>query len=492
MSKQYIVVESKKFRLHGLRFRIVDSSEYRSSYMNNSIYLSKKCKLSNKENISFLRNVLELANTIDIKINYNTSKWQTVNLFIQKEKNIKPVKKKVENSENKQKFDELSLCISEQDNLLIQSFKQSLQPLRRSLKHKNTYNYQYDPVTGKLVASKSSISKRTDQSVSTIFSKYAELPYSNKSFQIQFKSYGVVQDSIKHSFLAFHQVDLNSLGVLYHTVDKEYFNGSYIFYLKNDIPVNYRIYKMNDLQLRRMSAILNNDSEYGFIICDNYWQLRNILSTYEEYKCVVKDLRKRTVEIMSLTEVRNLLLPFSYKCMYEFFFCKSLEEANDLQETLTEEFDNPNSEYCIYTDGSYSGGINYGSAFVVVRNGELYDQFSRYGFCNKTYEAQGSSIAEFTAIIEAMQYIKVNKLRDVTIFSDEVHAVVRLNDFSTNKNSGLLIEFANKMNKLREQLKNNGCKVKFKYVKGHSTNQWNQLVDNLAVRIRRMYQGEYF
>ena len=91
-----------------------------------------------------------------------------------------------------------------------------------------------------------------------------------------------------------------------------------------------------------------------------------------------------------------------------------------------------------------------------------------------------------------MQYIKVNKLRDVTIFSDEVHAVVRLNDFSTNKNNGLLIDFANKMNKLREQLKSSGCKVRFKYVKGHSTNQWNQLVDNLAVRIRRMYQGEYF
>ena len=482
MSKQYIVVESKKIRTKGLRFKIVEERDYRLNYMNNPQYLSKRCKQSNKSNISFLRTIFELTNSFPITINYESNKWQLISPIKVQEVSIENQDKKAQ-----QKFDELSLFISDEDSSLIQSFKQSLQPLRRSLKHKNNYKYQYDPVTGELIAN-----KEIPNAYINIFSSEVESIHCNKEFQIQFKSFGVLKDNIQHSFLAFYQVSLNPLGVLFHTVNKEYFNNSYIFYLKDNVPVNYRIYKMNDLQLKRMSCIINESLPYGFIICDNYWQIKNIMSTYQNYVGVVKDLRKRTVDILSLESIRNLLLPFSYKCMYEFFFCKTLEEARDLQENLIETFDDADSEYCIYTDGSYSGGINYGSAFVVVRNGKLYDQFSRYGFCSKTYESQGSSIAEFTAILEAMKYIKVNKLRDVTIFSDEVHAVVRLNDFSTNRDNNLLIDFANKMSNLREQLKSNGCKVKFKYVKGHSTNQWNQLVDNLAVRIRRMYQGEYF
>jgi ribonuclease HI len=124
----------------------------------------------------------------------------------------------------------------------------------------------------------------------------------------------------------------------------------------------------------------------------------------------------------------------------------------------------------IYTDGSYRKKISAASSamLVVFPDGKLYTEHKYLG--NKT-----NNYAELFAVKMALSWCFKQKLlnEQILICSDSTYAIGISSGKMTPKANKELAEVANH---LYECFSN----IKIEWVKSHSTNKYNKLVDTIA------------
>ena len=139
------------------------------------------------------------------------------------------------------------------------------------------------------------------------------------------------------------------------------------------------------------------------------------------------------------------------------------------------EFDNIN--YIIYTDGACIGNPGKGgwAAIIIEPTGER----EIFGYEKSTTNNR----MELKAVIEALKEIEVNS--QISLFSDSKYVIDgitkwiknwKINDWkTTNKKEIKNLDLWMDLDKLTSKLK-----ISWKWVKGHSTNEYNNRVDRLA------------
>jgi len=135
-----------------------------------------------------------------------------------------------------------------------------------------------------------------------------------------------------------------------------------------------------------------------------------------------------------------------------------------------------------YTDGACKGNPGKGGWAFVIVNDQNQIAAKRNGFKSDTTNNE----MELTAISQLLQllYIKGTVDRDITIYSDSQYAINCItswgpnwspSDWSKKKNAELINDCLGQLHILKTS-----NKIQFEYVKGHSGNQGNELVDKLA------------
>jgi ribonuclease HI len=135
-----------------------------------------------------------------------------------------------------------------------------------------------------------------------------------------------------------------------------------------------------------------------------------------------------------------------------------------------------------YTDGACKGNPGPGGWAFVIVNDQNQIAVKRNGFKSETTNNE----MELTAIHLLLHFLKSNYIteRDIVIYSDSTYAIKCItewgpkwtfNDWIKKANSHLI----NRCMELLCHLKKFNS-IRFEYVKGHSGNQGNELVDKLA------------
>ena|SRR3990167_6826996 len=121
--------------------------------------------------------------------------------------------------------------------------------------------------------------------------------------------------------------------------------------------------------------------------------------------------------------------------------------------------------YYVYTDGSCYPNPGIGAwAYVIID--EKDTEYKHSGYVEDTT----SNRMEVTAIINALEHIETPS--KIVICSDSLYAI-NLTTYKSNINKDLRIQLFELMNKHT---------VTFKWVKGHSGDYYNDMVDDMAYR----------
>lgn len=131
------------------------------------------------------------------------------------------------------------------------------------------------------------------------------------------------------------------------------------------------------------------------------------------------------------------------------------------------------SDLVIYTDGAYSSLRNQGGVgIVVLENDKKLIEYSN------TYQRTTNNQMELGAVIIALRLIK-KKYKSVLIYTDSQYVIgCATLGWKRKKNVKLWQEFDNQYSRAKELCQN----IKFKHVKGHNGNFWNEYCDTLAVK----------
>ena len=129
----------------------------------------------------------------------------------------------------------------------------------------------------------------------------------------------------------------------------------------------------------------------------------------------------------------------------------------------------------VYTDGAYSSSRNQGGLGIVfIKDNKVIAKFS------KTYKNTTNNRMELMAIIIALQSIKDEN--EITIYSDSMYVIgTATQGWKRKKN----LDLWEKYDAVIDLFKT----VTFKHVKGHSTNMFNNLCDEMAVAASQAYAG---
>ena len=129
----------------------------------------------------------------------------------------------------------------------------------------------------------------------------------------------------------------------------------------------------------------------------------------------------------------------------------------------------------VYTDGAYSSSRNQGGLGIVfIKDNKVIAKFS------KTYKNTTNNRMELMAIIIALQSIKDEN--EITIYSDSMYVIgTATQGWKRKKN----LDLWEKYDAVIDSFKT----VTFKHVKGHSTNMYNNLCDEMAVAASQAYAG---
>lgn len=164
---------------------------------------------------------------------------------------------------------------------------------------------------------------------------------------------------------------------------------------------------------------------------------------------------------------RHFLFPIfeincRFSCSHQFNFVSLQSKIIDMIE--------------IYTDGGCRKNPGIGAwAFVVVANDNVLFQTS------KAVQYTTNNEMELTAIYNAVEFISLmSELTDIVILSDSQYSInaitqwyskwIKTNEISTKKNIELL-------SKIHSLLKPS---IRFQWLRGHSTNPFNNLADRLV------------
>ena len=136
----------------------------------------------------------------------------------------------------------------------------------------------------------------------------------------------------------------------------------------------------------------------------------------------------------------------------------------------------PLNNYEFYTDGAYSSSRDQGGiGIIVLKNNKPILQYS------KMYKNTTNNRMELGAIIIALKTIK-NPIDSVTIYTDSMYCVGCASlGWKRKKNQLLWKVFDSEY----ERVKKLCPEIKFKHVKGHASDFWNNKVDELAVKASR-------
>lgn len=129
----------------------------------------------------------------------------------------------------------------------------------------------------------------------------------------------------------------------------------------------------------------------------------------------------------------------------------------------------------VYTDGAYSSSRNQGGLGIVfIKDNKVIAKFS------KTYKNTTNNRMELMAVIIALQSIKDEN--EITIYSDSMYVIgTATQGWKRKKN----LDLWEKYDAVIDSFKT----VTFKHVKGHSTNIFNNLCDEMAVAASQAYAG---
>ena len=129
----------------------------------------------------------------------------------------------------------------------------------------------------------------------------------------------------------------------------------------------------------------------------------------------------------------------------------------------------------VYTDGAYSSSRNQGGLGIVfIKDDKVIAKFS------KTYKNTTNNRMELMAVIIALQSIKDEP--EITIYSDSMYVIgTATQGWKRKKN----LDLWEKYDAVIDSFKT----VTFKHVKGHSTNMFNNLCDEMAVAASQAYAG---
>ena len=129
----------------------------------------------------------------------------------------------------------------------------------------------------------------------------------------------------------------------------------------------------------------------------------------------------------------------------------------------------------VYTDGAYSSSRNQGGLGIVfIKDDKVIAKFS------KTYKNTTNNRMELMAVIIALQSIKDEN--EITIYSDSMYVIgTATQGWKRKKN----LDLWEKYDAVIDSFKT----VTFKHVKGHSTNVFNNLCDEMAVAASQAYAG---
>ena len=129
----------------------------------------------------------------------------------------------------------------------------------------------------------------------------------------------------------------------------------------------------------------------------------------------------------------------------------------------------------VYTDGAYSSSRNQGGLGIVfIKDNKVIAKFS------KTYKNTTNNRMELMAVIIALRSIKDEN--EITIYSDSMYVIgTATQGWKRKKN----LDLWEKYDAVIDSFKT----VTFKHVKGHSTNMFNNLCDEMAVAASQAYAG---
>lgn len=126
-------------------------------------------------------------------------------------------------------------------------------------------------------------------------------------------------------------------------------------------------------------------------------------------------------------------------------------------------------KFKIYTDGACDNiqYPNYGSwAYLILENDEIIDQRSGWDIHTT------NNRMEMTAILNSLGELPYNS--EVEIFTDSQYCIGAFsNKYRAKANTDLIEQF-------RTIAKDKNLNIKFTWIKGHSGNNYNEIVDRLA------------
>ena len=143
----------------------------------------------------------------------------------------------------------------------------------------------------------------------------------------------------------------------------------------------------------------------------------------------------------------------------------------------------------IYVDGSYYEDLRIaGYAFAVIEDENLKHVVKGA----KSIKKGNSIISELLGVINALEYCKSNKIKEIVIFHDYNEIPMFASAYRKTKNSYINV-YINKLRKLCQEIN-----VTFKKVKAHKNDKFNNLVDRLSresieeFMVDRLKSSKYF
>ena len=130
-----------------------------------------------------------------------------------------------------------------------------------------------------------------------------------------------------------------------------------------------------------------------------------------------------------------------------------------------------NTNYTLITDGAYSSIRDQGGVGIVFLKGD--NKILEY---SKPFKGVTNNQMELGAVILGLRFIK-NPISSLTIVSDSMYVIgCATLGWKCKKNVKLWEEFDRQFSRVKQLCPD----IKFKHVKGHTGDKWNEYCDKLA------------
>ena len=129
------------------------------------------------------------------------------------------------------------------------------------------------------------------------------------------------------------------------------------------------------------------------------------------------------------------------------------------------------TDYVLITDGAYSSVRDLGGVGIVFLRGD-----EKILECSKPFKGVTNNQMELGAVILGLRFIK-SPIDSLTIVSDSMYVIgCATLGWKRKKNVKLWEEFDRQFSRVKQLCPD----IKFKHVKGHTGDKWNEYCDKLA------------